>query len=146
MPWSRSRRIRFSTSATWRTLIAAVGSSISTIFGSESRVRAMATAWRWPPDICLTRSRGRVSDFSSLKSSPARRYMRAIVEDADRADALAQLAPEKDVGGGREIVAEREVLIDDLDAVLARLDRPVEMHLLAVDRRCCRARAGSCRR
>ena len=97
-------------------------------------MRAIATACRWPPDICLTRSRGRVSDFSSLKSSPARRYMVGIVEDADRADALAQLAPEKDVGGGGQIVAEREILIDDLDAVLARLDRPVEMHLLAVDR------------
>ena len=121
--------MRFSTSATWRTLIAAVGSSISTIFGSESRVRAMATAWRWPPDICLTRSRGRVSDFSSLKSSPARRYMRGIVEDAHRPDALAQLAAEEDIGGRRQIVAEREVLIDDLDAVLARFDRAMEMHL-----------------
>ena len=35
-------------------------------------VRAMATAWRWPPDIFFTRSRGRVSDLSSLKSSAAR--------------------------------------------------------------------------
>ena len=40
-----------------------------------SIVRAIATAWRWPPDICLTRSRGRVSDFSSRKISPARAYM-----------------------------------------------------------------------
>src|SRR5690606_3159184 len=44
MPWSLSRRMRLSTSATWRTEIAAVGSSMSTILGSESRVRAMATA------------------------------------------------------------------------------------------------------
>ena len=63
------------TSATWRTLMAAVGSSMSTIFGSDSRVRAMATAWRWPPDICCTRSPGRVSDLSSAKSSPARLTM-----------------------------------------------------------------------
>ena len=28
-----------------------------------------------PPDISRTRSRGRVSDFSSAKSSPARRYI-----------------------------------------------------------------------
>jgi hypothetical protein len=69
---SRRRRIRPSTSATWRTLIAAVGSSISTIFGSDRRVRAIATAWRWPPDMRRTRSRGRVSDFSSANSSPAR--------------------------------------------------------------------------
>ena len=51
MPWSRSRRIRSSTSATWRTEIAAVGSSISTILALDSRVRAIATAWRWPPDM-----------------------------------------------------------------------------------------------
>ena len=74
-PAAFSRPMRSSTSATCRTLMAAVGSSISTIFGSESRVRAIATACRWPPDICLTRSRGRVSDFSSAKSSPARAYI-----------------------------------------------------------------------
>src|SRR5262249_21661770 len=38
----------------------------------------------------------------------------------------------KDVGGGGEIVAEREVLIDDLDAVLARVDRLVHDQLTAV--------------
>src|SRR5260370_34045942 len=63
--WSRSRRIRSSTSATWRTLIAAVGSSISTMSGSDRRVRALATACRWPPDSCLTSSRGRVSACGS---------------------------------------------------------------------------------
>jgi hypothetical protein len=40
MPWSRRCRIRRSTSATWRTLIAAVGSSISTILRlGEARAR-----------------------------------------------------------------------------------------------------------
>ena len=48
-----------------------------TIFALLSMVRAMATAWRCPPDICLIRSRGRVSDLSSANSSPARRYMPA---------------------------------------------------------------------
>ena len=38
----------------------------------QSLVRAMATAWRCPPDIFLTRSRGRVSDFSSWNSASAR--------------------------------------------------------------------------
>src|SRR5882757_7931253 len=61
-----------STSATWRTEMAAVGSSIRTSLALESRVRAMATAWRWPPDIFLTRSRGRVSDFSSSNNSAER--------------------------------------------------------------------------
>ena len=77
MPLSRSRRMRPSTSATWRTEMAAVGSSISTTLARDRRVRAMATACRCPPDICRTRSRGRVSDFSSANSSPARRAMAA---------------------------------------------------------------------
>ena len=72
-PRALSRSISASTWVTWRTLIAAVGSSISTIRASASRVRAIATAWRWPPDIIRTTSRGRVSDCSSAKSSPARR-------------------------------------------------------------------------
>jgi hypothetical protein len=55
--------------------MAAVGSSISTIFAFDRRVRAIATAWRWPPDMRRTRSRGLVSDFSSWKSSPARANM-----------------------------------------------------------------------
>src|SRR5690606_17297540 len=50
LPWSRRCRIWLSTSATCRTEIAAVGSSMSTIRASESMVRAMATACRWPPD------------------------------------------------------------------------------------------------
>ena len=45
---------------------------------------------------------------------------------------LQQLAAQEDVGGGGEIVAERELLVDDLDAVLARFDRLVEMDLLAL--------------
>ncbi len=66
-PCSFIRRISASTSATWRTLMAAVGSSINTILDLASRVRAMATACRWPPDMRITRSAGRVSDFNSLK-------------------------------------------------------------------------------
>ena len=97
MPWSLRRRIRSSTSATWRTLMAAVGSSISTILALDSRVRAMATAWRWPPDICLTRSRGRVSDFSSSNSSPARSYHRLVVEEPNGPKPLLQLAAQEDV-------------------------------------------------
>ena len=55
-PCSFSRWIRPSTCSTCRTEIAAVGSSIITSLALDSRVRAIATAWRWPPDICLTRS------------------------------------------------------------------------------------------
>ena len=46
---------------------------------------------------------------------------------------LAELAAEEDVRRRRQVVAEREVLVDDLDAMLARLDRPVEDDFLSVD-------------
>src|SRR6516165_2894472 len=74
-PCSFRPRIRLNTCSTWRTEIAAVGSSIITSLALESRVRAIATAWRWPPDICLTRSCGRVSERSSPNSSSARAAM-----------------------------------------------------------------------
>ena len=132
MPWSRRWRMWFSTSATWRTEIAAVGSSISTILASASMVRAIATAWRWPPDICLTRSRGRVSDFSSLEELAGAAVHGAVVEDRTGPILAAHLAAEEDVGGGGEVVAEREVLVDDLDAVAAGVERPVQDDLAAV--------------
>ena len=115
--------MRFSTSATWRTEMAAVGSSISTIFASESMVRAMATAWRWPPDICLTRSRGRVSDFRFLEEFAGALVHRGVVENAEGTEAAAEFAAEEHVAGGGQVSAQRQVLVDDLDAVLAGLDR-----------------------
>ena len=77
-----------------------------------------------------TRSRGRVSDFNSLNSSPARLYIAGIVEDATAEP--RHFAAEKDVGGGGQIVAERQVLMDDLDAVAAGIDRLVHDQVLAV--------------
>jgi len=41
-----------------------------------------------------------------------------VVEQAERADAALDLAAEENVGGGGEVVAEREVLVDDLDPLL----------------------------
>src|SRR5690606_38235770 len=54
IPASFRRWIRFRTSATWRTEMAAVGSSIRMSLASDRRVRAMATACRCPPDIWRT--------------------------------------------------------------------------------------------
>ena len=56
-PRSRTRSIRFSTSAVCATPRAAVGSSSMMILGSSSSERAMATVWRWPPDSEATGSR-----------------------------------------------------------------------------------------
>ena len=50
---ARSRaaaRSRLSTSAVWATPRAAVGSSSMTTLGLPTRLRAMATVWRWPPE------------------------------------------------------------------------------------------------
>ena len=58
---------------------------------------------------------------------------RRIVEDAERADFPLQLAAEKDVGGGRQVVAKGEVLVDDLDPLGAGVDRLVKVLHLALD-------------
>ena len=83
--------------------------------------------WRPPgagrPTSACTRSRGRVSDFSSPNSSPARSSIALWSSQRNGPDAALDLAPEEHVGRGRQIVAEREVLVDDLDALL-RAPRP----------------------
>ena len=56
-----------------------------------------------------------------------------MIEPAERPDPLFDLAAEKDVGGRGEVVAEREILVDDLHALLTGLDWLVEMHWLASD-------------
>ena len=59
---------------------------------------------------------------------------------------FCDLAPEKDVGGGRQVVAEREILVHDLDAVLARLDRPVHHEVARPPSASFHASGGNCRR
>ena len=81
--------MRLSTSATWRTEIAAVGSSISTIFGSDS-MRAgdgdrLTLAARHLLDQ-VARPRFRLEFLEELAGAPVHRR---IVEDADRADPFA---------------------------------------------------------
>src|SRR5690606_40364022 len=58
---------------------------------------------------------------------------RRVVEPADGPDPPAQLTPEKDIGRRRQIVAEREVLVDDLDSLATGVDGLVEMHVLIVE-------------
>ena len=59
---------------------------------------------------------------------------RLLVENLEGPDALLDLAAEKDVLGGGQIVGECQVLIDDLDALHAGLDRLVEVADLPFDR------------
>ena len=127
MPCSRNRRRRSSTSATCRTLIAAVGSSISTILARD-KVRAcdgdgLALAAGHHAHLL-----GRERLGFQLGKQLARTLVHgAVVEDAERAEAPHLLARQEDVGRCRQVVAKGEVLIDDLDAGSARIDRLVEM-------------------
>ena len=57
---------------------------------------------------------------------------RGIVENAERANTLAQFAAEVDIRRRGQVVAQSEVLVDDLDAVLPRLDGLVQDQFLAV--------------
>ena len=61
---------------------------------------------------------------------PRLRLHRDVVE---RAPARAQLAPEEQIGGGVDIVGERQRLIDRLDAVSLGVARIVDLRFLAVD-------------
>ena len=96
-PRAFSRPISASTCATWRTLIAAVGSSISTMLGSASRVRAIATAWRWPPDIVLHQVARPGLRLQLGEELAGARAIAAVVEEAERPDPPLQLAAEEDV-------------------------------------------------
>ena len=58
---------------------------------------------------------------------------RLVVEPAERARAALDFAPKEHIGRRRQIVAERQVLVDDLDALLARLDGLMKVHRLAAD-------------
>ena len=59
---------------------------------------------------------------------------RLAVEHRQEAERLAhRLAAEEDVGADRQIVGEREVLVDRLDAVRARRLRRREVHWLALE-------------
>ena len=107
--------------------MAAVGSSISTSLAFESRVRAMATAWRWPPDILRDEIARPGFRFELLKQLRRTVDHRLLVEDADGPKALFDFAAEKYVLGGGQIVRQRQVLIHDFDTLGARLDRLVEV-------------------
>ena len=88
--------------------------------------RATATPWRWPPDRSAT---GAVdvlhADAEVGERLLVRRRIAAVVEEPELAEQAAahQLAAQEQVGGGVEVGREREVLVDGLDAELARRER-----------------------
>ena len=91
----------------------------------------MATVWRWPPDSEATGIR---TDVTVRTDSDARvRRAACSMSASSSSQELAPLAAEEHVLDDVEVVAEREVLVDDLDAELAGVGRAVDRHRLAVE-------------
>ena len=66
------------------------------------------------------------------KLERARRH-RLVIKQRQRTEFALELASQEHVGRGRQIVCEREILVDDLDAHGARIDRTVEMNRFAFE-------------
>ena len=56
-----------------------------------------------------------------------------VVKQGERTEPALELAPEENVCRGRQIVGEREILVDDLDAYGARVNGAVEMHRFTLE-------------
>jgi hypothetical protein len=61
------------------------------------------------------------------------RVHRAVVEEPERPEGPLRLAPEEDVRGCCQVVAERQILVDDLDPLGASIHRLVEMARAAIE-------------
>ena len=124
MPWLDSSRMSAPTLRVSSGPSAAVGSSMIRTRALKWIARAIATAWRWPPDRLATRFDSDGSRSFMRPSVAARRLHRLLVHEAEPA---GDLASEEEIGDGVEVLREREVLIDRLDAerlgVARRADR-----------------------
>ncbi len=101
-----------------------------TTLEAKAAARATATAWRWPPDIRPTwldmsgrPTWSRSSSSVVLRAIPLRSRKRSP-RGSQRGP--GHLAPGVEVGRRPEVVEEREVLVDGLDAQGARLRRRVD--------------------
>lgn len=133
-PWSRRCLIWLRTSATWRTEMAAVGSSTWWLLrqagqhGACNRHGLPLAARHLLDQVARP---GLRLELGEQLARPA--VHPGIVEDAERAHPAPHFATQKDVGRGCEIVAQRRIAVNDLDAVPAGLDRPVQRDLGPVD-------------
>ena len=110
----------------------------------HSTALAMATVCRWPPERLATCWR---TDFTVRTDRPASVSAAScsivgLVED----EAALALPAEEHVLDDVEVVAEREVLVDDLDAEGGGVARAVDVDRLAVEEDTRRSRSGRCRR
>ncbi len=130
-PLSARRRTRSSTCLVCATPRAAVGSSSMTTLEFQSTDFAMATVCRWPPDRLATswRTRGHRPDRQRGQGVPGLDLHLRLVEH----EARFGLAAEEHVLHDVQVVAEREVLVHDLDAQRGRVTRIADRHRLSVE-------------
>ena len=115
--------------STSASLSAAVGSSMMSTFASNDSALAISTiCWR----ATVSRSTGSAGSSarpSRSNSSCAPPVQGAVVEEDARA---ALLAADEDVLRDREVGHQVELLVDDADALLLGVPRPVEHELVPV--------------
>ena len=94
--------------------------------------RPIATDWRWPPDRLATGCRIEliVVTESALQHVRGSRLHHRLPEPEEE---VANLAAEVHVLDDVEVVAEREILVDDLDPELGRVLRPGDRDLLSLE-------------
>ena len=111
--WPR-RRTSSSTCSVCATPRAAVGSSRTTSFEFHCTAFATATDWRWPPESVATGCRMDVDrrDGERLERLRGVLLHLRLVEDLEPVHLTAEVHVLDDV----EVVAEREILVHDLDA------------------------------
>ena len=143
-PRSASRRTRSSTCSVCATPSAAVGSSRMTSLEFQSTARAMATVCRCPPERLATFCR---TDFTVRTERPARvSAARCSIADLVEEPGRQLLAAEVEVLDDVEVVAQREVLVDDLDAQRVGLLGVGDVHRSGPRRGSRRCRRRGCRR
>ena len=114
-PRSRSRWISSRMWAVWTTPSAAVGSSSNTIFGSPRSDRAIAIAWRWPPESRSTSVRTLRIVVTPRDSSSSSVLCSIFVSSRTNGPPSDDLLAEEQVGDDVEVLAEGEVLVDGRD-------------------------------
>ena len=131
-PCSASRLTSASTCSVWATPSAAVGSSRITSFEFHCTALATATDCRWPPESDGDRLADRVDRRDGER---LQRLGRLLLHDRllQPLEPVVLLAAEIHVLHDVEVVAEREILVDDLDAELRGVLRPVDVHLFALE-------------
>ena len=126
---------RWTRSSTWRvcaTPSAAVGSSRITMREFHITARPIATDWRWPPERLATCWRIELDrrDREALQHVRRSGLHHRFPEPEEE---VAHLAAEVHVLDDVEVVAEREILVHDLDPELAASFGPGDRDLLALE-------------